>query len=204
MQLASLNWSARTQSFLYNAGIGSIQQLIEKSPQEVMKYRNVGPKTLFEIRLRLGALGLSLEGDRVWTLASFGESHEELIQRKAALQLELATVCERISEIEQARELEKTLAKRINEDAIYAGWREGSSFAKLAKHHSTRPDIVSEICWSRLDADCASGHRPALSREVERRFQCGSCGTQMVAKYPGELHFATCPACGSKSEHYFR
>jgi hypothetical protein len=204
MLLASLNWSARAQSFFSNVGIGSIQQLIEKSPHEVLKYRNVGSKTLVEIRHRLGALGLSLQGDRVWTLATFGDNYDELIKRKAALEIELATVCEQITDIEQARELDKALAKPIDEDAIYADWKQGGSFAKLAENHSTRPDVVSEICWSRLETDCASGHPPALTRKVERQFPCSSCGARIVVRYQGEPRFPGCPSCGRKSKHYFR
>jgi hypothetical protein len=204
MLLASLNWSNRAAQFFLNAEIETIEQLTAKSPNEISKCRNVGKKTLTEIRFRLGKIRLHLNSDKIYTLEDFGNEYEKLVQKKMALEIELSTIEKQIEEIDEARALEKENIEPLDENEIYAAWQANPNFSYLAKTFQTRPDVISEICWGRLEADCKNGTPPLLSKKIEKRFNCNSCGSPMVARYQNEPHFPKCPRCGRTSKNYFK
>lgn len=204
MLLASLNWSPRALQVFSNVEIESIESLTAKSPGEILKYRNVGLKTLNEIRFRLGKIGLHLHQDRVYAIGDFEDEYERLVQKKMFLEVELATIKKQIQEIQEARALQKLNIQPLDEDAVYSAWKNGQNFTQLAKAFQTRSAVASEICWSRLDADCKKGTPPALSRKVERHFLCKSCGSPMVIRYQNEARFPKCPSCGRTSKNYFK
>jgi DNA-directed RNA polymerase subunit alpha len=60
MSVNEMELSVRAANCLNNAQILTIGQLISKSEQEMLKYRNFGKKSLNEIKERLEKLGLSL------------------------------------------------------------------------------------------------------------------------------------------------
>ena len=45
------------------AGVNSVGDLINKSPEEMMKVRNLGKKSLEEVMSKLEALGFNLHSD---------------------------------------------------------------------------------------------------------------------------------------------
>ena len=204
MLLASLNWSNRAAQCLLNAEIETIEQLISKSANEILKYRNVGRKTLTEIRFRLGKIGLHLDGDKIYTLEDFGNGYEKLVQKKMSLEIELSTVEKQIEEIDEARALEKANIEPLDENAVYAAWQADPNFTQLAKAFQAGPKVISEICWGRLEADCKNGTPPLLSKQIERHFDCKSCGGPMVVRYQNEPHFPKCSRCGRTSKYYFK
>jgi hypothetical protein len=204
MVLASFNWSTRVWTFFLNAEIGTVEQLTEKTPREILKYRNVGTKALAEIRLRLGMAGLSLKGENVHQSNQRGSNCDDLLRRKMALEVELADVTQQIEEIEEARRLEKELKAPLDENAIYEEWKTGKTFTQLRNTFKTRLDIVSEICWSRLEADCRSGNPPQLPHRPERRLKCKSCGGLLVVRYENEPRRLKCPFCGRTCKYLFR
>jgi DNA-directed RNA polymerase subunit alpha len=59
--IAELELSVRSANCLREAKIHTIGELVQKSPQELLKYRNFGKKSLAEIGELLGSMGLSLE-----------------------------------------------------------------------------------------------------------------------------------------------
>ena len=55
-----LDLSVRSYNCLKRAGINTIEELIQKDEEEMMKVRNLGRKSLEEVQQKLAALGLSL------------------------------------------------------------------------------------------------------------------------------------------------
>lgn len=58
--IAELELSVRSANCLREAAIRTIGELVQKSPQELLKYRNFGKKSLVEIEELLKGMGLSL------------------------------------------------------------------------------------------------------------------------------------------------
>lgn len=61
MLIDELELSVRASNCLKRTGILTVQQLCEKTPEEMMKVRNLGRKSLDEVLLKLKDLGLSLK-----------------------------------------------------------------------------------------------------------------------------------------------
>ena len=60
MSIEELELSVRSFNCLKRAGINSVQELVAKTPDEMMKVRNLGKKSLDEVLAKLKDLGLSL------------------------------------------------------------------------------------------------------------------------------------------------
>jgi len=60
MPIEELDLSVRSFNCLKRAGINTVGQLIEKTDEEMIKVRNLGKKSLEEVKMKLAALGLSL------------------------------------------------------------------------------------------------------------------------------------------------
>jgi len=60
MPIEELDLSVRSYNCLKRAGINTVGELINKTDEEMMKVRNLGKKSLEEVKQKLGALGLSL------------------------------------------------------------------------------------------------------------------------------------------------
>ena len=60
MSIEELELSVRCFNCLKRAGINSVQELVAKTPDEMMKVRNLGKKSLDEVLAKLKDLGLSL------------------------------------------------------------------------------------------------------------------------------------------------
>ncbi len=60
MTIEELDLSVRSFNCLKRAGINTVNDLIEKSEEEMMKVRNLGKKSFDEVREKLGSLGFSL------------------------------------------------------------------------------------------------------------------------------------------------
>lgn len=60
MSIEELDLSVRSYNCLKRAGINTVAELVEKTEAEMMKVRNLGKKSLEEVRNKLAALGLSL------------------------------------------------------------------------------------------------------------------------------------------------
>ena len=63
MTIEELDLSVRAFNCLKRAGVNSVGDLINKSPEEMMKVRNLGKKSLEEVIGKLGALGFKLNDD---------------------------------------------------------------------------------------------------------------------------------------------
>src|SRR5690625_3203398 len=63
MTIEELDLSVRSYNCLKRAGINTVQELSNKTEEDMMKVRNLGRKSLDEIRLKLNELGLSLRND---------------------------------------------------------------------------------------------------------------------------------------------
>lgn len=61
MSIEDLELSVRSYNCLKRAGINTVEQLTEKSEQEMMKVRNLGQKSLTEVKNKLEELGLGLK-----------------------------------------------------------------------------------------------------------------------------------------------
>ncbi|PZN13369.1 MAG: DNA-directed RNA polymerase subunit alpha [Bacillota bacterium] len=61
MSIDELDLSVRSYNCLKRAGINTIGELVEKTPEDMMKVRNLGKKSLEEVEEKLAALGLSLK-----------------------------------------------------------------------------------------------------------------------------------------------
>ncbi len=61
--IEELDLSVRSYNCLKRAGINTIEELIKKNEEEMMKVRNLGRKSLEEVQQKLAALGLSLRQD---------------------------------------------------------------------------------------------------------------------------------------------
>ena len=60
MNIDELELSVRSYNCLKRAGINTVQELINKTPEDMMKVRNLGRKSLDEVLTKLKELGLSL------------------------------------------------------------------------------------------------------------------------------------------------
>ena len=63
MTIEELDLSVRSFNCLKRAGINTVEDLISKSEEEMMKVRNLGRKSLEEVLAKLDALGFSLTPD---------------------------------------------------------------------------------------------------------------------------------------------
>ena len=61
--VVDLDLSVRSLNCLMRAGIKDVKDLIAKSEEEMMKVRNLGRKSLKEVKEKLEELGLSLNRD---------------------------------------------------------------------------------------------------------------------------------------------
>ena len=61
MLIEELELSVRSYNCLKRAAISTVQQLTEKSEEEMMKVRNLGRKSLEEVTNKLHDLGLSFK-----------------------------------------------------------------------------------------------------------------------------------------------
>ena len=60
MSIDDLDLSVRSNNCLRRAGINTVEELIQKSEEDMMKVRNLGKKSLDEVKKKLSDLGLSL------------------------------------------------------------------------------------------------------------------------------------------------
>ena len=60
MSIDDLDLSVRSNNCLRRAGINTVDELIQKSEEDMMKVRNLGRKSLDEVKKKLADLGLSL------------------------------------------------------------------------------------------------------------------------------------------------
>lgn len=60
MPIEELDLSVRSYNCLKRAGINTVQELTRKTEEDMMKVRNLGKKSLEEVKAKLGNLGLSL------------------------------------------------------------------------------------------------------------------------------------------------
>ena len=60
MSIEELELSVRSFNCLKRAGINNVQELTNKTPDDMMKVRNLGRKSLEEVLAKLDELGLSL------------------------------------------------------------------------------------------------------------------------------------------------
>jgi len=60
MTIEELDLSVRSYNCLKRAGINTVQELTEKSEADMMRVRNLGRKSLVEVKEKLADLGLSL------------------------------------------------------------------------------------------------------------------------------------------------
>ncbi len=63
MTIEELDLSVRSFNCLKRAGINTVDDLINKSPDEMMRVRNLGKKSLEEVIIKLGQYGLSFAED---------------------------------------------------------------------------------------------------------------------------------------------
>ncbi|MDO1604532.1 DNA-directed RNA polymerase subunit alpha [Lactobacillus sp. YT155] len=63
MTIEELDLSVRSYNCLKRAGINTVQELTDKSEADMMKVRNLGRKSLEEVKVKLNNLGLSLRQD---------------------------------------------------------------------------------------------------------------------------------------------
>ncbi len=61
MTIEELDLSVRSYNCLKRAGINTVQELTQKTEEEMMKVRNLGKKSLEEVQRKLAALNLSLK-----------------------------------------------------------------------------------------------------------------------------------------------
>jgi DNA-directed RNA polymerase subunit alpha len=63
MTIEELDLSVRSYNCLKRAGINTVQELTQKTEEDMMKVRNLGRKSLEEVKAKLAELGLSLRKD---------------------------------------------------------------------------------------------------------------------------------------------
>ncbi|MDY0407264.1 DNA-directed RNA polymerase subunit alpha [Virgibacillus sp. 179-BFC.A HS] len=63
MTIEELDLSVRSYNCLKRAGINTVQELANKSEEDMMKVRNLGRKSLEEVKVKLDELGLGLRKD---------------------------------------------------------------------------------------------------------------------------------------------
>ena len=60
MNIEDLDLSVRSYNCLKRVGINTVEELVQRDEDEMMKVRNLGRKSLEEVQQKLSALGLSL------------------------------------------------------------------------------------------------------------------------------------------------
>ena len=63
MTIEELDLSVRSFNCLKRAGINTVEDLINKTQEEMMKVRNLGHKSLEEVINKLDAMGLTLANE---------------------------------------------------------------------------------------------------------------------------------------------
>lgn len=63
MTIEELDLSVRSYNCLKRAGINTVQELADKSEEDMMKVRNLGRKSLEEVKVKLTDLGLGLRNE---------------------------------------------------------------------------------------------------------------------------------------------
>ena len=63
MTIEELDMSVRSFNCLKRAGINTVEDLVNKSGDEMMKVRNLGRKSLEEVMAKLDSLGFTLTKD---------------------------------------------------------------------------------------------------------------------------------------------
>lgn len=63
MTIEELDLSVRSYNCLKRAGINTVQELANKTEEDMMKVRNLGRKSLEEVKVKLEDLGLGLRKD---------------------------------------------------------------------------------------------------------------------------------------------
>ena len=63
MTIEELDLSVRSFNCLKRAGINTVNDLIEKSEEEMMKVRNLGKKSFEEVKAKLHSLGYELSSE---------------------------------------------------------------------------------------------------------------------------------------------
>jgi DNA-directed RNA polymerase subunit alpha len=61
MTIEELDLSVRSFNCLKRAGINTVEELTQRTEEDMMKVRNLGRKSLEEVQQKLEALGLSLK-----------------------------------------------------------------------------------------------------------------------------------------------
>jgi len=61
MTIEELEFTQRPLNCLKRAGINTVEELIKQSPEDMMKVRNFGKKSLDEVKEKLAELGLSMK-----------------------------------------------------------------------------------------------------------------------------------------------
>ena len=61
MKIEEMDFSVRSYNCLKRANIHTVEDLIRKTEEEMLKVRNLGKKSLDEVMQKLEAYGLSLE-----------------------------------------------------------------------------------------------------------------------------------------------
>ncbi|KUK14073.1 MAG: DNA-directed RNA polymerase subunit alpha [Synergistetes bacterium] len=64
LPIKELELSVRSENCLLRAGIKTVGELVQKTPEELLKIRNLGKKSLVEIREKLQKLGLKLKEEK--------------------------------------------------------------------------------------------------------------------------------------------
>jgi DNA-directed RNA polymerase subunit alpha len=60
MTIEELDLTVRSFNCLKRAGINTVEELVQRSEEDMMKVRNLGRKSLLEVQQKLAGLGLSL------------------------------------------------------------------------------------------------------------------------------------------------
>ncbi len=66
MTIEELDLSVRSFNCLKRAGINTVEDLIGKSEEDMMKVRNLGRKSLDEVIAKLSSLGFTLSHEEEW------------------------------------------------------------------------------------------------------------------------------------------
>ena len=61
MTIEELELSVRSYNCLKRANINTVEELTEKTEEDMMKFRNLGKKSLEEVKNKLAELGLGLK-----------------------------------------------------------------------------------------------------------------------------------------------
>jgi len=76
-RVEELDFSVRTFNCLRREGIGTVGELIQKTPAELLAIRNFGKKSLTEVQEKLQSMGLSLPGGEELVVESEDDEEEE-------------------------------------------------------------------------------------------------------------------------------